>query len=452
MPSTQGRGFSERVAIVFVTQVLMAVIGIFNAFLFARLLGPAIKGDYYLLVMLPATGMVLLQFGLPQALAFYAARRQVIGMIGKMMVLAIVLTMIGILVVVPLMPLLRQALLDNLDPVLVAAALCVLPVLLLRTLASSVVIALKAVRWFAAVMLAETLTNTVLLVLLVGVLGLGLAGALVMYASAAVIGMVGLLVGARRAIARSGHEASVSYRALLRFGLPLYPSSITSFFSSRADVFLIAALATSSDTALGYYSIAVTLAEMATYLPGAVSSVFLPHVAGTAREDADRHVTMVARSTVMLTAVTAVVIAPAGTILISVLLPAFTASLPALYVLLPAVISLALARVVGQYVSGLGHTGRTSAATVLGFAVNLVANVILIPQLGIVGAALASLISYTTTAVAISVIASSLAHAPLSAFWVPRAADVRFLSATGVALLRRLRGRGAGNEPGTDSR
>jgi O-antigen/teichoic acid export membrane protein len=273
-------------------------------------------------------------------------------------------------------------------------------------------------------------------------LDLGLPGALVMFAAAPTLGMFGLWIGARRAIARSESEGPVGYRQLLRFGLPLYPAGLTSFFSSRADVFLIAALASDPATLLGYYSMSVTLAEMAANLPNAASAVFLPHVAGAAREDADRHVTALSRGTVLLTVLTALAIAPAGAVLISALLPAFTPALPALYMLLPAVVSLAVSKVVGGYVSGLGFTARTSAATVLGFAINLVANIILIPQFGIVGAAAASLISYTTTAVAITLIASRLAHESLAAFWIPRRTDVRYIWATARSLPRRIVTRG----------
>jgi O-antigen/teichoic acid export membrane protein len=102
-----------------------------------------------------------------------------------------------------------------------------------------------------------------------------------------------------------------------------------------------------------------------------------------------------------------------------------------------------VSKVVGGYVSGLGFTARTSAATVLGFAINLVANIILIPQFGIVGAAAASLISYTTTAVAITLIASRLAHESLAAFWIPRRTDVRYIWATSRSLLRRIVSRGS---------
>ena len=429
-------GFSERVVVLFAASVLTAGIGMFNAFLFARLLGPEAKGEYYLLVLLPNTVLVLLQLGLPAALGFYAARGRTTGIIRRALTLAISLSAPALVVIFAVFPLLQGSLLRGVDPLLLAVTLCVIPVLVIATFTSSIVIALKSVRWYAAVNIAQSAASTVLLVVVIGLMGYRVEGAIALYLAIATLGMVGLVSGAVRAVRRTPAGPAVTYRELLRYGLPLFPGSLTTFFSSRADIFLIAAMVPDPSAALGYYSMAVTLAEMATYLPSAVSSVFLPHVAGSQRKDADRQVTTVARATILLTGAFAIALAPVGTILISIALPAFTPALPAFYVLLPAVVSLALARVVGEYVSGLGRTGLTSAATILGFIVNLVANVILIPQLGIVGASAASLISYTATALAITLIAARLARAPLPDFWIPRVADARFVGTAAAALVR----------------
>jgi O-antigen/teichoic acid export membrane protein len=441
--SERGRsaGFSERVVIVFAAQVVTAGIGIVNSLLFARLLGPEVKGDYYLLTLVPNTVLVLVQFGLPAALGFYSARGRTTAIVRRAISLAIFLSAVALLAVFMALPALESALLKGIDPTLIVVSMCVIPVLVVATFMSSIVIALRSVRWYAAVNIGQSVVSTILLVVLIGILGFQIEGAIATYMVAASFGMIGLAMGAVRAVRRVRLGLAVTYGELLRYGLPLYPASLTSFFSSRADVFMIAALVSDASASLGYYSMAVTLAEMATYLPSAVSSVFLPHVAGAAREDADRHVTTVARSTILLTGITAILLAPAGAILIAVVLPAFTPALPALYVLLPAVVSLAIARVVGEYVSGLGLTGRTSAATVLGFVVNLVANIILIPRYGIVGAAAASLISYTTSAVAITLIASRLSGAPMRAFWLPGRADVRFVAGTTASLLRAVAAR-----------
>ena len=53
----------------------------------------------------------------------------------------------------------------------------------------------------------------------------------------------------------------VTYFGLFRYGLPSYPNSLSVFFSYRVDAYLIAFLVLDPATALGYYSLAVGLAE-----------------------------------------------------------------------------------------------------------------------------------------------------------------------------------------------
>ena len=152
----------------------------------------------------------------------------------------------------------------------------------------------------------------------------------------------------------------VSYRELFRFGLPLYPGSLTQHFSVRLDVYLIAAIVPNPAAPLGYYSMAVTMAQLVTFLPAAVSSLFFPHVAGSTRDEADRQVPMLSRVTLLLTAGMAVVLVPAAIILIRLLLPAFEESIAPLVVLLPGVVALSLTEVLSSYVAGVGSAGWTS--------------------------------------------------------------------------------------------
>jgi O-antigen/teichoic acid export membrane protein len=149
---------------------------------------------------------------------------------------------------------------------------------------------------------------------------------------------------------------------------------------------------------------------------------------------------MVVRVTLLLTAALSLLLIPAAMLMIHILLPAFEQSIPPFLVLLPGVVSLSAAKVVGGYMSGVGRPGINSGAGMAGFAVNVVANLILIPRLGIVGAAAASLVSYTFTAVLLTGIAARSTHTPFADFWIPRPGDIRYVLAVSVGLLRRLRG------------
>jgi O-antigen/teichoic acid export membrane protein len=430
--------FSDRVATLVGAQIITVGISVFNSFFFAKLLGPAGKGDYYLLVLVPTTIMVLIQFGLARALGFYAARGQTRGIVAQALLLAAVISGVTLVIAVAAVPVLNETLMRDLEPAQIVLSFCAIPLLLTATFATAIVIGRQAVRWYATVNIAQAASATCLLAILVGVLGLGVNGGLTAFLITSLIAMVGLIVGAKRASATVPDPGSVTYRQLFRYGLPFYPGSITTFFSSRIDVFLLAALLTEASAPLGWYSMAVSAAEMVFLFPEAVSTVFFAHVAASSRSDSDRQVTMVSRVTLSLTAIGALLVAPFATVVIAVLLPAFAPALPALYVLLPGVMSLSVAKVVTDYISGLGMPGATSAIYVTAFVVNVAVNLVLIPRFGIVGASAASLVSYSTAALLATLVAARLAGASVLDFWLPTKSDFHLAVASLRALWRRV--------------
>ena len=433
-------GFSDRVLIVFITQVFGATIGIVNGFLLARLLGPAAKGEYYLLVLVPATAMVLVQLGLPQAFGFFAARGQTLGIVGKSVVLTVALAAGAFAVVVLLLPFLQSTILRGLGLPQILFAFLALPLALSATFTTGIVLGRQAVRWYAAINIAYPIVTTCMLILILGHLGLSVNGAIAVYLIASLVQTAGFLVAAARVSAANSQAEGVSYRRLFGYGLPFYPGSITLFFSYRADVYVIAWLMPDPAAPLGYYSMAVGLAELVFFFPNAVSTLFFPHVAGSSREDSDRQVPMVTRVTLLITAAVAVALVPAATLLIYVFLPAFVPSLIPLFVLLPGVVALCATKVVSGYVSGLGMTGTTSIVNVGAFVLNIAVNIILVPRYGIVGASAASLISYSTSSLVFTVIAARLSRARVRDFWLPGKSDFRFVVTTSLGLARRIQG------------
>lgn len=431
--------FSGRAAVLFGTQVLAAGVGIINGILLARLLGPTAKGDYYLVVLVPTTTMILVQLGLPQAFMFFAARGRTAGMLPKAVVLTGTLSLAGFLAVTALLPLLREAVLHEIGLGQILFAFLALPLALNATFTTAIVQGRQAVRWFAISMI-NAIATTALIVLIMGVLGLSVNGAIAVFLIGTAIQAIGFAIGARRVtVAAKAGAGSVSYRELLRFGLPIYPGTLTQYFSYRIDAYLIAFLITDPSAPLGYYSMAVGLAEMVFFFPNAVSALFFPHVAESRREDSDRQVAMVSRVTCFVTGVVALLMIPAAIAMIWILLPAFTPSIAPFLVLLPGVVALSVTKVVGGYVAGIGMPAVTSQVNVFALLLNIIANLILIPQFGIVGASAASLVSYSVSSLVFTAIAARLTKAPLAAFWIPRMADVRFVVVTSTDLLRRVR-------------
>ncbi len=116
---------------------------------------------------------------------------------------------------------------------------------------------------------------------------------------------------------------------LIRFGLPFYPASLAGFFSYRVDAYLLAFLIANPSEPLGYYSMAVGLAEMVFFFPSAVAAVFFPHVAGSSREESDRQVALVSRVTLLVSGMVALLLIPGRGLMIWTVLPAFKQCSPA---------------------------------------------------------------------------------------------------------------------------
>ena len=439
MQSTSRAGvFSGRVVVLFSTQIVGALVGILNGILLARLLGPAGKGDYYLLILLPSTAMVLVQFGLPQAVSFYTARGRTAGIMSRTFVLTVALSVGALLAVALLLPFLQDAILHGISLDQFLVPLVALPIAVSATFTTAIIMGRRAVRWYSGINIAYPIGTGLLLVAL-GVLGPSVMGALVVYLIAITMRAIALAIGARRVSADNAGAESVSYRELVRYGLRVYPASLTGFFIYRVDAYLIAFLLVAPAVQLGYYSMAVGLAEMVFFFPNAVSNLFFPHVAGSTREESDRQVAMVSRVTLLVTGAFALALIPAAAVMIWVVLPDFGPALPALIVLLPGVVALSLAKVVGAFVVGIGRPEIDSYVSVGALIVNIIANLILIPRLGIVGAAAASLISYSLTSLLLTLAAARFTTTSVADFWVPRASDVRFVVATSLGLVRRLR-------------
>ena len=141
----------------------------------------------------------------------------------------------------------------------------------------------QAVRWYSAINTALPIVTTVLLIVILGGLGPSVNGAIAVWLIGSTIQSILFTVGARRAVAANTGAEPVSYRELLRYGLTLYPGSLTGFFSYRVDAYLLAWLIADPSESLGYYSMAVGLAELFFFFPNAVSILFFPHVAGSPR-------------------------------------------------------------------------------------------------------------------------------------------------------------------------
>jgi O-antigen/teichoic acid export membrane protein len=186
----------------------------------------------------------------------------------------------------------------------------------------------------------------------------------------------------------------------MAFALASWTANGLSLLALRADMFFLAFYLDAG--AVGVYSIAVTLAELSWYVPTALNSILLPKVASEG-EEASLDVTVRLTRTIWpFTLVVSGAVGLAAVFVVPFLFGApFRASIVPLVLLTPGIVFSAIASLPTAYMAGIGRPIDATKATLVNVIVNVVANVVLIPVLGVPGAALASTLSYGAGAVVI---------------------------------------------------
>jgi O-antigen/teichoic acid export membrane protein len=460
---TGADSFSSQVARVYATRLIQFGCTVAVAFLLARLLGPDGRGVYALLLLLPSTLFALGQLGLPSAITYFAGGGRSLGsLVRAALGLGVALSggvlLVSLVALPPLQPILFSA--APLD--LLRVAVLAFPIQVVATFFGSMLWGRRLVRPYSRILALQSLAWLAAVAGVVGIADLGVAGALASYLLVTGAGAVAVVAIVLRRSAREHAEpaepaepaesleplepvAASELRAprrpvrageLLGFGLRLYPAGVTTFLSYRADLFLLSALLGDAG-AIGLYAMAVSLAEITFQVPDSVATLFYPRVAGSTRADADRMAPAMARMTLLITLLAALALLPIAWLAIRILLPGFEGSLLPFAILLPGTVALGLSKVLSGYISGLGLPGPVSVIAATALGVNLACNVALIPALGIAGAALSSLVSYTVHALLTVRLAGRLSGARFGAFVSPGPDEVRRLAERFAALRRR---------------
>jgi O-antigen/teichoic acid export membrane protein len=449
--------FANRVTAVFSTKVVAFALSFATTLIIARILGRDGKGAYVNVLAVPGLIGAVGVFGLPNAINYFSARgTSVRGLLGAGLVLTAVLSAILMPILWFSLPWLETNMFSDAAkayPDQLRIIFLVVPAALLSSFGMAVLYGRQQTRTYSTILIGQGVLTFTLSTVLVAVFRFGVPGAVV--SSIVVTWLLALadVFAVGRLSRREPAGKPVSYRGLAGYGFRIYPASITGYFNYRIDVLiLIPTLMPGQVGALGLYSIAVTMAELIFYIPDSVTMVFLPRIAGLSKEDADALVGRVSRLTFLLTGAVALALVPGAWLGLHLLLPGFTDCLPAFYILLPAVMCLSLSKVMTSYIAGRGRPGLISVGSAVAVAVNIGANILLIPRFGIAGASLASLVSYASSAAILLTASSRLSGRSLVSLVVPGPAEVRLVAARvrvmATRALARVRGARPGATPG----
>jgi O-antigen/teichoic acid export membrane protein len=401
------RGVARDVFLTFGGRLALTAAVIVGDVILARALGPEGKGAFVLILNLSTLSAVVLSLGLERSLAVFAARSLDVARraFANAALWTLVVGGLGVVAIIALYGPrtadhaatgLLAPVLPDLTPVQLWAGALALPgeiafgIGLVGLLGRQRVLAYNVLRFLRRAGFVFLIVAFVIL----GRLDLGLV--LVLNLVALAVTVAGILW----AMARAGMVGtSLSPRLLaeqLSFGGRTVVGTLAERLHFRANTFLLNALV--SVAATGVFSVALGLAETLWYLPTSFGLVLFSRAVRGGRESASIASAMT-RTMLALMVVVAVplwLIAPTAVELVYG--APFREAGVALQIMLPGVLAYSVVAVLSNPIIAWGAPGRLTAVLVSGLIANLAANLVLIPEFGINGAALASTISYTFTA------------------------------------------------------
>jgi O-antigen/teichoic acid export membrane protein len=224
--------------------------------------------------------------------------------------------------------------------------------------------------------------------------------------------------------------------SMLEYGLPCMMTGMPQMLNLRLDQMLMAALLSPRD--LGLYVVAVAWSSAAAPLLNAVGAVMTPAVASaTDAAHGARRLAAGARITAALAIMLCLILGAMTPVAIVLLFGEhFRASIPAALILVPAAGILGLNLVLQEGLRGMGRPYAVLRAELAGLAVTAVALIALLRPMGIMGAAIASLLGYSTVSAVLLINARRYAGTSPRELLLPRPGELRLTLVRLAALVR----------------
>ncbi len=264
---------------------------------------------------------------------------------------------------------------------------------------------------------------------LIGALTVGLSveTVILFYLLAQTAGVIYYLLKIRSATTALRLQWKAQWR-FIRYGMRYQVYSAFNALHQQVDIILLGWMLV-AQVQIGYYATAVGLVQMLWQIPNAVTMVLFPYVAAQPKDDA------VSIRTAQLCRLSTLTMAAAGIGMALFAAPVITllygeAYLPAttpLLILLPGIISVSVSRIAGGHLMGRNKLWSMTVITIIVMVLNVALNYVLVPVIGVNGAALASTVTYTINAVLTAWLLSREGHVSILDTLIPRPADITLL-------------------------
>lgn len=394
----------------------------------ARQLGPHDRGILALVLLLPSTVQTVAKLGITQANIYFINRenRSATAAASNSAFLALVLGLITCAIGWSLRDLLLSTVLPGVPVWALALALVRVPLLLLDDYLYGVLQATGKFSVYNQRLIVSEAVRVAATTIALLVFHLGLPAAVLIYTVGTILNVAWLAFTVHRTIPFTLRPDLALLRVQLIFGSKSYIQTLASHLLLRVDIYMVAYLLKNPSEA-AYYSLALRFTEMVMEIPQAVGLVLYPRLAALPAEQVFQLTAQACRRTLLLSCGAALFLNFAGPFLITLVYgSAYAAASGPLPWAAVGVVAMSIYVILTRAFTSRNLQQVNIAAGTLALGVNVGLNLWLIPRMGIVGAALATAVSYSgACALLLIFFLMESRMSPLSVL-LPNAEDLRY--------------------------
>jgi len=426
--------FLKDVLSVGASKVLMIAFGITTSVIIARVLGPEKNGVIAALLVYPSLFMTIGSLGIRQSTTFFLGKgifseNQIKTAITQIWLFTTVFSMVVCFFLI------RYLSKSGNNLWLVVLALLPIPFALFNTYNSGIFLGKNEISVFNKINWIPVFVISVTTAIAVWWLSYGISGYLLALVAGPLFISCVLLFKNKFINAFSLKFNWHIIKRMLALGLIYAFALLVVNLNYKIDVILLDNLSTSFET--GIYSKGVSITEYLWQIPMLLSTVVFARSAVSKDDKAfSLKVTQLLRLSLLVIGLAALILFLISKFIIVLMFgESFMGSVIVLNTLLPGVLLLTIFKVINMDLSGKGKPWVSLKAMIPALIINIVLNIIFIPNHGAVGAAIASSISYSIAAILFIYFYSRETRIPLSEIIRYRRSDFQPI----VQLLKKLK-------------
>ena len=439
MMKSRNKNFTQSVISTLFTKFILIFLKMGVGIITARFLGPAGRGLFYTSVQAPGLINTVGTLSIGEGLIYHIGKGKIKSdqIFGTVFMIVLGFTLVLSIIFYFLISLLNQHFFYQLPDKVIPLLFFLIPATMTEYFSAS---ALRGLKVFSIVNKLTIVTRTNIFIFILISLtfwSADLYRTIFAYAIAltlnALLYFIVLFYQSKFRFSISSNELN----NVIRYSAKVHIGSLLTEVEYRLDIFIL--LFFLNATAVGIYSIGVTIAQILWYVSNSVNTVLFPYLTSTSKKNVDFFTVRVLKYNFFINIFILFGLIIIGFPLVNLLYGTmFSEAYFVFLVLSPGLLSDTIARSLAAWLKGTNRTLTLSKISSVSLVVNILFCIILIPYWGVYGAAISSVISYTLRAVLLIKIFCKISKTPLCHFFTFSEGELMKIKINVIASIKKM--------------